>query len=76
MNLVEMPTFNVITATPTNSISRFSPEHESVINNNNIIIQTAVVSEAEEGDPKLQKPSDNFEDTCATDTCPEKPKLM
>ena len=73
-----MPTFNVITATPTNSIggSRLSPEHETVINNNNIIIQSAVVSDVE-ADSKIQKLSDNFEDTCATEaTCPEKPKMM
>ena len=73
-NRMSMPTFNVITATPTHSMGRLSPEREaeSIQNNNNIIISATVAVE----DVKLQKPSDNFEETCSNTTCPEKPKLM
>ena len=73
-NRMSMPTFNVITATPTHSMGRLSPEREaeSIQNNNNIIISATVTVE----DAKLQKPSDNFEETCSNTTCPEKPKMM
>ena len=71
--MVDMPTFNVITATPTPSLGRLSPDRESVINNNNIIISDVVVEDC--SSVKLQKPSDNFEETCPK-TCPEKPNLI
>jgi len=74
-NRMSMPTFNVITATPTHSMGRLSPEREaeSIQNNNNIIISVEAVAVE---DAKLQKTSDNFEETCSNTTCPEKPKLM